>query len=125
MTFYVSVPILIIMEPLTQIVYGLLVLVIASCASILPTASLMMERYRSKGFPCYGGTTINGWRRYSLISSKAFWHSSFHVCGSFFLRSLKMSSQVEVSLAMNRLIYYNRPKKPFISFSLLASPIWL
>ena len=96
----------------------------SSCASILPTASPMIERYRSKGFPCCGGTRIGGWRRYSLISSKAFWHSSFHVCGSFFLRSLKMGSQVEVSLEMNRLIYCNRPKKPLISFSLLGGGIF-
>ena len=44
----------------------------SSCATILLTASLMMERYRSKGFPCCGGIRIGGWRRYSLISSKAF-----------------------------------------------------
>ena len=61
----------------------------------------MIERYRSKGFPCCGGTRIGGWRKYSLISLKVFWHSSFRVCGSFFLRSLKMGSQMEVSLAMN------------------------
>ena len=83
----------------------------------------MMERYRSKGFPCCVGTRIGGWRRYSLISSKAFWHSSFHVCGSFFLRSLKMGSQVEVSLVMNRLMYCSRPKKPLISFLLLGGDI--
>ena len=76
------------------------------------------ERYKSKGFPCCWGTMIGGWRRYSLISSKAFWHSSFHVCGSFFLRSMKMGSQVEVSLAMNWLMYCNRPNKLLISFSL-------
>ena len=96
----------------------------SSCASILPTTSHMMERYRSKGFPCCGGTKIGGWRRYSLISSKAFCHSSFHVCGSFFLRILKMGSQVEVSLAMNRLMYCNQPKKPHISFSLLGGGIF-
>ena len=56
-------------------------------------------------------------------SSKAFWHSSFHVYGLFFLRSLKIGSQVEVSLAMNRLMYCNRPKKPFISPSLLGGGI--
>ena len=83
----------------------------------------MMERYRSKAFPCCGGTRIGKWRRYFLISSKAFWHSSFHVCGSFFLRSLKMGSLVKVSLVMNRLMYCNRPKKPFISFSLLGGGI--
>ena len=75
------------------------------------------------GFLCYRGTRIGGWRRYSLISSKAFWHSLFHLCGLFFLRSLKMSQQVEVSLAMNRLMYCNRPKKPLISFSLLGGGI--
>ena len=96
---------------------------LSSCASILPTTSPMIERYRSKGFPCCGGTRIDGWRRYSLISSKAFWHSLFYVCGSFFLRSLKMGSQVEVSLVMNQLMYCNRPKKPFISFSLLGGGI--
>ena len=85
--------------------------------------SPMMERYRSKGFLCYGGTRINGWRRYSLMSSKALWHSLFHICGSFFLKSLKMGSQVEVSLAMNRLMYCSRPKKPLISFSLLDGGI--
>ena len=58
-----------------------------------------------------------------MISSKAFWHSSYHVCGSFFVRSLKMGSQVEVSLAMNQLMYGNRPKKPLISFSLLGGAI--
>ena len=83
----------------------------------------MMERYRSKGFPCCGGTRISGWRRYSLISSNSFWHSSFHICGSFFLKSLKMGSQVEVSLAMNQLMYCNRPKEPLISFSLLGGGI--
>ena len=31
-----------------------------------------------------------------------------------------MGSQVEVSLAMNQLMYGNRPKKPLISFSLLG-----
>ena len=73
----------------------------SSYASILPLVAPMIERYRIKGFSCCGGTRIGGWRRYSLISSKAFWHSSFHICGSLFLRSLKMGSQVEVSLAMN------------------------
>ena len=63
----------------------------------------MIERYRSKGLSCCGGTRI-GVRRYSLISSKTFWHLSFHVCDSFFFRSLKMGSQVKVSLAMNRLM---------------------
>ena len=58
-----------------------------------------------------------------MICSKAFWHSSFNVCGSFFLKSLKMGSQVEVSLAMNRLMYCNQPKKPLISFSLLGGGI--
>ena len=94
-----------------------------SCASIFPTAPPMIERYRSKGFPCCGGTRIGGWRRYSLINSKDFWHSSFHVCGSFFRRSLRMGSQVEVSLAMNRLMYCNQPKKPLISFLLLGEGI--
>ena len=89
----------------------------SSCASILPTASPMIERYRSKGFLYCGGIRISGWRRYSLISSKAFWHSSF------FLKSLKIGSQVELSLAMNQLMYCNRPKKPLISFSLLGGGI--
>ena len=95
----------------------------SSCASIHPTTSPMMERYRSNSFPCCGGIQMGGWRRYSLICSKAFWHSSFNVCGSFFLKSLKMGSQVEVSLAMNRLMYCNQPKKPLISFSLLGGGI--
>ena len=95
----------------------------SSYASILPTTSPMIERYRSKGFPHCGGTRIGAWRRYSLIISKASWYSSFHVRGSFFSRSLKMGSQVEVSLAMNRLMYCNRPKKPLISFSLLGGGI--
>ena len=34
-----------------------------------------------------------------------------------------MGSQVEVSLAMNRLMYCNWPKKPFISFSFLDGSI--
>ena len=34
-----------------------------------------------------------------------------------------MGTQVEVSLAMNRLIYCNQPKKPLISFSLLGGNI--
>ena len=57
------------------------------------------------------------------MSSKAFWHSSFHLCGLFFVKSLKMGSQVEVSLAMNRLMYCSRPKKPLISFSPLGGGI--
>ena len=96
---------------------------LSSCASILPITSPMIERYKSKGFPCCGGTRIGGWKRYSLISSKTFWHSSFHVCGSFFLRSLKMGSQVEVSSTMNWLMYCNWLKKPVISFSLLGGGI--
>ena len=96
---------------------------LSSCASILPTSSPMIERYTRKGFPYCGGIRIGGWRRYSLISSKTFWHSSFHVCGSFFLRSLKVGSQVEVSLVMNRLMYCNQPKKLLISFSLLSGGI--
>ena len=102
---------------------ALLFFSLSSCASILSTASFIMERYRSKGFPHGGGTRIGGWRRYFLISLKDFWHSSFHVCGSFFLRSLKMGSLVEVSLAMNRLMYCSQPKKPLISFSLLGGCI--
>ena len=34
-----------------------------------------------------------------------------------------MGSQVELSFVMNRLIYYNRPKNPLISFSLLGGGI--
>ena len=34
-----------------------------------------------------------------------------------------MGSQVEMSLAMNRLMYYNRPKNPLISSSLLGGGI--
>ena len=34
-----------------------------------------------------------------------------------------MGLQVEVSLVMNRLMYCNQPKKPFISFSLLGRGI--
>ena len=34
-----------------------------------------------------------------------------------------MGSQVEVSLAMNRLMYCNQPKNPLISFSLLEGGI--
>ena len=96
----------------------------SSCESILPIASPMMERYRSKDFLCCGGTRIGRWRRYTLISSKAFWYSLFHVCSSFFLRSLKMGSQMEVSLAINRIMYYSRPKKSLISFSLLGGGIF-
>ena len=43
--------------------------------------------------------------------------------GSFFLRSLKMGSQVEVSLAMNQLIYCSQLMNPLISFSLLGGGI--
>ena len=35
--------------------------------------------------------------------------------GSFFLKGLKMGLQVEVSLAMNWLMYCNHPKNPFMS----------
>ena len=56
------------------------------------------------------------------IVCHCFW-LSFHICGSFFLKSLKMGSQVEVSLAMNRLMYCSQPKKPLISFSLLDGGI--
>ena len=42
------------------------------CASILPTASSMIKRQRSSGFPCFEGIRIGGWRRYSLMSSKGF-----------------------------------------------------
>ena len=90
---------------------------------MLPIASPMIERYSSNGFLCCGGTRMGGWRRYYLISSKAFWHSSFYACGSFFLRSLKMDSQVEVSLAMNQLMYCSRTRNPLISFSFLGGGI--
>ena len=82
-----------------------------------------MEMYKSKGFPCCKGSRMGGWRRNNLRISKAFWHSSFPMCGSFFLGSLKMGSQVEMSLAMNRLMYFSHPKKPLISFSLLGGGI--
>ena len=73
----------------------------SSCASILPTAFFMMERDRSKGFPCYGGTRIGGMDEILLDKFKGFLALIVPVCGSFFLRSLKMGSQVEVSLAIN------------------------
>ena len=95
----------------------------SSCASMLPNTSPMIERYKSNNFPCIRGTKIDGWRRYSLMSLKAFWHSSFHVWGSIFLRSLKMGSQVEVSLAMNWQIYCSQPRNPLISFSFLGGDI--
>ena len=57
------------------------------------------------------------------MSWKNFWHSSLHSWGSFFLRSLKMGSQVEVSSTMNRLMYCNQPKNPLISFLLLGGGI--
>ena len=61
------------------------------------------------------------WMEEILLNElESFLHSSFYPWGSFFLRSLKMGSQVEVSLAMNRLMYCNRPKNPLISFSLLG-----
>ena len=61
----------------------------------------MIERYKSKGFPCYGGTRIGGVDEILLDKFKGFLALIVHVCGSFFLRSLKMGSQVEVSLAIN------------------------
>ena len=85
--------------------------------------SAQPTRVQNMTFPCLGDTRMGGWRRYSLISSKAVWHSTFHAWGSFFLRSLKMGSQVEVSLAINWLMYYNRPKNPIISFLLLGGGI--
>ena len=63
------------------------------------------------------------YRSFGTFRSKAFWHFSFHVYGSFFLRSLKKGSQVEVSLAMNQLMYCSQPKKLLISFSLLGGGI--
>ena len=40
-----------------------------------------------------------------------------------FLKVLKIGSQVEVSLVMNRLMYCNQPRNPLISFSLLGGGI--
>ena len=111
------------MESLAQVVYGLVILVIVFLCKHTSIASPMIERYRSKGFKFCGGTRIGGWKRYSLINSKAFWHLSFHVYDSLLLRSLRMGLQVEVSLVMNWLMYCNRPKKPLISFSLLGAGI--
>ena len=87
------------------------------------STSLVIERYSGNGFPCYWGTRMSGWRRYSLISLKAFWHSLFRLWGSFFRKSLKMGLQVEVSLVMNRLMYYSQPRNPLISFLLLGGGI--
>ena len=63
---------LIIMDPFAQIVHTLSLLSSSFYASILPTASFMIERYRSNGFPCFRGIKTGGWRRYSLMSLKAF-----------------------------------------------------
>ena len=54
----------------------------SSCATILPTASPMIERYSSNGFTCFGGTRMGGWRRYSLISLSDI-HHSMHGVHSF------------------------------------------
>ena len=62
---------------------------------------------------------VLGW----VDGAKAFWHLSFHAWGLFFLKNLKMGLQVEVILAMNRLIYCSWPRNPLISFSLLGGGI--
>ena len=86
-----------------------------------PKAMSETDKYRSKGCPGIGGTKTRGERRHSLIFSKACWKSSFQTVGWFFLRRRKIRSHMFVSLAMKRLIYYNLPRKPLISLSVLGA----
>ena len=39
---------------------------------MLPSASLMTERYRFNGFPSFGGAKTGGLDKYSLTALKAF-----------------------------------------------------
>ena len=79
------------------------------------------NKYRSKGRPGVGSTKIRGERRHSLIFLKACWQSSFQTVGWFFIRKWKIGSHMSVNLAMERLIYCNLPRKPFISLSVLRA----
>ena len=64
---------------------------------------------------------IGGGSTHSLIFSKACWQSSFQILGWFFLKRQKIGSHMSVNLAMKRLIYYNLPRKPLISLSVLEA----
>ena len=92
-------------------------------ASKSPAAVCVMVRYKSKGRLGYGGMRTGGWVRYCLIRSKDYWQASFQTLVESFRRSLKISSQMEVSWLMNRLICCNFPRKPRTSFSVRGGGI--
>ena len=77
------------------------------------------SKKRRKGRPSIGGTKIRGERRHSLIFSKARWQSSFKTVGWFFHRRRNIGLLMSISLEMKRMIYYNLPRKPLISLSVL------
>ena len=79
------------------------------------------DKYRRSGRPGIGGTKTGGESKYSLIFSNAIWQSSFQTVGWFFLNRRKMGSHMSVNLAMKWLKYYNLPRKPLISFSVLGT----
>ena len=56
-----------------------------------------------------------------LILSNANWQSSFQIVGWFFLKRWKIGSHMFINLAMKRLMYYNLPRKPLISFSIFST----
>ena len=86
-----------------------------------PKAMSKIDKYRSRGHPGVGGTKTGGKRRHSLNFLKACWQSSFQIVGWFFLRRRKIGSHMSVNLAMKRMVYYNLPRKPLISLSILRA----
>ena len=84
-----------------------------------PKAMFETDKYRSRGCLGVEGTKTGGERRHSLIFSKSC--KQFETVGWFFLRRQKIGSHMSVNLAMKRLIYYNLPRNPFISLSILGA----
>ena len=79
------------------------------------------NKYRRNRCLDIGGTKTVGESKCSLIFSNAIWKSSFQIVGWFFLKRQKMCSHMSINLAMKQLIYYNLPRKPLISFSVLST----
>ena len=80
-----------------------------------------IDKYRRSGRPGVGGNKTGGESKYYLIFSNASWQSSLQTVGWFFLKRQKIGSHMSVNLAMKRLMYYNLPRKPLISFSVFGA----
>ena len=110
-------------EFLAEVVHYVLYTFWSFLCQHFPIAFSFKARYKIKGLPCLGAFNTGRLVRYSLIFSKAFWHSSFYSTDWFFLKSLKTRSQIIVRFVMNLLMYCSFPINPHTSFSVFGTGI--